>query len=469
MRNLMYSTRTIAGATLFLAVAQTLSAGTYQDLYENAQAGGGHMLAPVERCPGERGVVSLWGQTSAVRTTHEGTRVWSRRLDVQGESAGIVELVNGSGFVVAGTTTLPSGAYKDLFLAKLTCDGAVAWFRTYRVPRGSALRAVDVIQAKSGATSSASRSGDLIVVANLETDTRTTRARDGFVMRTSSDGKMKWSMAYQSPNGSDIQFRAATETRPLGTHRTGDIVAVGSLAPFDRVGSQGYLVRVSGDDGSITPSISSTPTSQGASVYGTEGLYSAFYAVAAAPDASSAVIVAGEADSPGLYVARAQGAPGTLVAQRTLLSNNSTGISWVGRMIFAPATDGTTELVMAGSLPTPTAGGATTLTRLDPATLESRGLGRVYAADLAMFSIGLDLVRHAAGFALVAASDGRLQLIGTDAEGGTGCDQVREIATEPASIPSAEIEVTPYAPPGELQIGAARTVRHIVQKTKLCP
>ena len=467
MRNLMYSARTIAQALMLLAAAPIVSAGTYQDLYENAQAIGGRMLAPVERCRGARGTVSLWGQAGVVRTTHEGTRVWSRRLDVPAESAGIVELVNGSGFVVAGTTITPSGAYRDVFLAKLTCDGAVSWFKTYPGPSDATLHAVDLIQAESGASASASRVGDLIVVANLSKDTGTTHVRDGFVMRATPDGMMRWSKAYHSPNGSDIQLRAAIEVRPLGANRTGEIVAVGSLAPFDRAGSQGYLVRVSGDDGSITRSTSSTAPSQGASVYGTEGRYSAFYAAAAVPDATSAVIVAGEADTPGLYIARAQGAPGKIVAQRTLLRNDSSGIAWVGRMIFAPATDGTTELLMAGSLPTPTAGGATTLTRLDPATLQPRGLGRVYA-DFALFSIGLDVIRHATGFALVAASDGRLQLIGTDAEGATGCDSVREVASEAASVPSTEIAVTPYAAPSVPRTRKVRTVSDTIRKTELC-
>jgi hypothetical protein len=171
--------------------------------------------------------------------------------------------------------------------------------------------------------------------------------------------------------------------------------------------------------------------------------------------------------APGLYIARAQGAPGTITAQRTLLRNDSSGISWVGRMIFAPALDGTTELLMAGSLPAPTVGGATTLTRLDPATLQPRGLGRVYA-DFALFSIGLDIIRHATGFALVAASDGRLQLIGTDAEGSTGCDSVREVASEEASIPSAEIGVTPYAVSGTLRTRTVRTVADGIRPTRLC-
>lgn len=215
---------------------------------------GARGVTPVQFCPGGGFVSAGTRQAGAasdvyvVRTTLAGFTIFERRYDVVPGSTdrgtSIVELRNGSGFVVVGTSASPGGT-DDVLLIRTDCSGNPLFTLTY----GSPLRdsASDVIEATSGNPAFGTAAGDLIISGTTTHPAGTNT--DALLMRVRSNGALIWNRRYDV-NSVNEGFASLTEARPSLASPTGDIVAVGhwrnGAAP-----DQGYVTRVSGDTGAI--------------------------------------------------------------------------------------------------------------------------------------------------------------------------------------------------------------------------
>jgi hypothetical protein len=182
-----------------------------------------------------------------VRTQLDGTRIWEVAYDVNGTGAAdtgssIVELRDGSGFVVTGSTRLVADN-ADVLLMKIDCAGNVRW-ATQLV--GSALdeSGLDVIEATRGERALGTRRGDLVVAGY--TASPATGAPIGLLVRTNAAGALVWNRRYESPAGSGI-LRALTETSPAG-----DIVAVGEVKLPGVAEPRALSLRVNGHSGAFS-------------------------------------------------------------------------------------------------------------------------------------------------------------------------------------------------------------------------
>ncbi|HEX6274563.1 MAG TPA: hypothetical protein VFZ53_16080 [Polyangiaceae bacterium] len=215
---------------------------------------GARGVTPVQFCPGGGFVSAGTRQTAAasdvyvVRTSLAGFTVFERRYDVGPGSidrgSSIVELRNGSGFVVVGTSAVPGGT-DDVLLIRTDCLGNPVFTVTY----GSPLRdsATDVIESVSGNAAFGTAAGDLVISGT--TTHPAGNNTDGLLLRVRSNGALIWHRRYDV-NSVNEAFASLTEARPSLGSPTGDIVAVGNwrsgAAP-----DQGYVTRVSGDTGAI--------------------------------------------------------------------------------------------------------------------------------------------------------------------------------------------------------------------------
>ena len=156
----------------------------------------------------------------------------------------IVELRNGSGFVVVGSSASPFGM-DDVLLIRTDCNGNTLFTVTY----GSPLRDVasDVIEATSGNAAFGTAAGDLVISGT--TTNPAGNNTDGLLLRVRGNGALIWNRRYDV-NSVNEGFASLTEARPSLASPTGDIVAVGNwksgAAP-----DQGYVARVSGDTGGL--------------------------------------------------------------------------------------------------------------------------------------------------------------------------------------------------------------------------
>jgi hypothetical protein len=187
-----------------------------------------------------------------VRTDNNGARLWELRYDINGagsndEGNAILECRDGSGFVIAGTTTFnltTSSTITKAFLMKIDCDGVTQWTKSYSLSNTTVKRdsAYDVIEATTGNGGTAAV-GDLMVCGT----TQQTNALDGFLFRTTSGGALRWSSTIILNNSSESLFSLA-EAPTAGSSI--DVVAAGRY--IDPNGSQGYVVRVKAFSGLIT-------------------------------------------------------------------------------------------------------------------------------------------------------------------------------------------------------------------------
>ena len=184
-----------------------------------------------------------------VRVKTNGNPLWERTYDLGGagnrdEGRAIVELADGTGFVVLANTT--AGGVYNTVLMKIDCLGAVVWNRVYRwSPTAANVRGIDLIQATTGDVAFGTAAGDLVVAGYA---TNTTPNDDAYLMRTKVNGALIWHRTYST--GVTEQFAALTEAAaPTGTP-TKDLVAVGTLINTAS-NQQALAARVSGNNGAI--------------------------------------------------------------------------------------------------------------------------------------------------------------------------------------------------------------------------
>lgn len=211
------------------------------------------------------------------RTTNA-TISWEKTFDIGGLGGvdtphGLIEVSDGSGFVIVGTTDLNS-PFNDIFLMKLDCDGNQLWTVTYGLINQDEY-GYDVFEARTG-DGITTNPGDFII-AGSATHPQGFSGTDAYILRVNSGGALIWENRYTewpfSPNFEE-RFYSLTDVEPtlsqgVGFQLTGDIVAVGEI---DVVGQwkNGYVVRVDGNNGSIT---AGAPLMQGAATFGGCFLY----------------------------------------------------------------------------------------------------------------------------------------------------------------------------------------------------
>lgn len=213
-----------------------------------------------------------------VRTDNSGAAIWEHTYDVTGNNDfdigySIIELSNGSGFVITGWTVTTGGT--RVFLMKINCNGAPVWTQIYNnfSAQGSYQSfGYDLVEARTG-NGSTTRAGDIIVCGYHIPDRAVTA--DALIFRTTSAGALIWDATYN--NGfsggfnTDEQLEKLVEATRTGAQTTGDIIAVGGAGPISSQ-KDAYVLRVNGNDGSI----GAAP--QGAATYGNTA-YDYFYGV----------------------------------------------------------------------------------------------------------------------------------------------------------------------------------------------
>lgn len=248
-------------ALALASLAPLASAQPWEFVYgpTGARDQGNRRVTPVRYCGTTGGYVAVGTTTPTtstnsnvyfVRTAATGGPVLELQYDLgpglidSGES--IVELRDGSGYVIAGGTKAATTATADAFLMKISCSGAIQWLNLYLTTALNEV-AYDVIEAASGDAAFGTAAGDLVVAGVATNPAGNT---DAMLFRTRSNGNLIWNRRYDVGNAREY-FHALTEARPT-TSPAGDIVAVGSYtSPATPANEQGYAVRVSGNTGLI--------------------------------------------------------------------------------------------------------------------------------------------------------------------------------------------------------------------------
>lgn len=225
---------------------------------------------------------STWDQNNGnpgdiyiVRTDNNGNKIWENTYDVNGANGAdagnsIIEITDGSGFVVVGSTDLGTGNL-DIVLMKVDCDGAVVWTRTYG-GTGEEV-GMDLIETRYGTAPSPfipSAPGD-IIVCGWSTSANTFGWEDGYLMRVTPLGGVIWGSALNSSSSGRARLISLAEPQlsytPVGFSFVAleDVVAVGTIDMQDGSGNlgQGYVVRVNANTGTQT-----VPAFHGGGIYG---------------------------------------------------------------------------------------------------------------------------------------------------------------------------------------------------------
>ena len=290
--------------------------------------------------------LSANGDVYVVRTNNAGASVWEKTYDI-GDAGradigmSIVELADGSGFAITGTTDLGLANY-DVFILKIDCQGGLVWVNTYGTTDQEF--GMDIIETTTGNPFRfpiATSAGDLVVAGQARYPSGTPPLSiDAYLLRVTSTGVFIWDAVYgEASPGPGLYyeegFRALTEASTVGGASTGDIIAVGDVF-VPGATQQGYVARVNGDNGSIGGTTYQNVAHYGGctqmqTVCGTESFNSVIELTnpsltdfAGQPD----VVVAGSTSSPGhseIYVVRLFGGdPCSQARERTLGEANVT-------------------------------------------------------------------------------------------------------------------------------------------------
>jgi hypothetical protein len=431
-------------AAAFVATASAAHAQPFEFAYGAAASveTGARRVSPVHLCPGG-GFIAVGSSGTApgtrvyvLRTRPNGAPIWEFLYDVAPTAAGdagnsLVELRDGSGFVIAGSTTGGTTGL-DVLLMKIDCNGKPRWTSEYHSPGAEV--AFDVIEAASGDPAFHTQKGDLVVAGFA---TSPTGNASGLLLRTNAGGTLIWNRRYELAGTAGV-FRALTEAAPSGGTSTGDIVAVGQLK--SSAGQQALVSRVSGNTGLMgaaphcTAMYGSGPSSPGRQDF------QSVVELTAATGAKHLAMVGSTFSSPmadDLYlvltdpnpcvpkierqVGDAATAPfGEEIAFDVKELTTPTGIAPVGSLVLTGS---------AGKL-----GGASDafLLAVDPVSLAPvAGSGRLYGSHGVGREVGHSLAVAPNGFIIAGSTTtdfqgigdpGDLYLVGPDANGKTLCE-----------------------------------------------
>lgn len=190
-----------------------------------------------------------------------GETAWALRIGGSGDDDYVFGLeadANGDVYVTGrfdgtlelGTTTLASAGSRDIFVAKLTADGAYDWATAIGAEQDD--RAYDLVVDRANAR--VYLAGHISGTVKFGSDDVSSSGdRDLFVAALSTDGSALWAKAYGDDAdqlGSDLDF-ATTKWLALALAPGGDLVIAGPLwgsAEFDASSPGGLgLLRAAGD------------------------------------------------------------------------------------------------------------------------------------------------------------------------------------------------------------------------------
>ncbi len=259
------------------------------------------------------------GDVYVVRMKNDGTTAWEYQYDIFSNNSvdvgrSIAELSDGSGFVITGWTTNPAGD-QDVIVLYIDCQGAIVWSQKVGAPEFDEV-GYDIIETRTGDPFTGSYPMDLVIAGGSKKRTGGLLDWDGYLLRVSRAGILLWDRSYDHSGHADEIFYGLTESRsPIWNQPVwGDIVAVGYR--IDNNKKQGYIARVSGQNGTVNAG-----TQQGFAHYGNASSDEVFYSVAeqlnpAENDGTvpytgnQDVVVAGYSDFPGnkeLYLVKLNG------------------------------------------------------------------------------------------------------------------------------------------------------------------
>jgi hypothetical protein len=209
-------------ALSFLMTAPVLRAASFERFHgDSSHVESGGWSTAARTCPSGGFLTTgttTTGQVAvhAVRTAEDGATLWEKNYTFGPgiTGGGVVELRDGSGFVVAGSLLAGPGNEADVYLMKVDCAGTPVWAHAYPGP-GGFLNAVDrLIEAANG---------DL-VVAGLSQSSGLPISVDALLLRVEATGALRWSRRYDG--GDFTLFQGVAEARTGQTGR-GDLVVVG--------------------------------------------------------------------------------------------------------------------------------------------------------------------------------------------------------------------------------------------------
>lgn len=329
----------VLGAGLAAALALPAAGQTFESVFgaTGVHEYGFKAVRPVSVCTGGGYVavgssgtnfMQLWcgpppanSRVYVVRSNANGTTLWEGLYDVGGApnfdmGSSIVELSNGSGFVVTGTTDLGAGN-DDAFLLKIDCAGNVVWTQAYNSVTNGHEYGVDVIEVPS---MTAANAYDLVVAGTTQATAQLAcltpgTGGDGLLFRTDANGALRWSMAYDM--GAEEGLASVAEAIPLTGQLTADLHAVGTR---NVPGGGWYAValRANGATGTITVGAGL----EGMADYGAAGGAHDFRAVE--PLRSSAefgnVAMVGTTSAGGMFLAKHNGNPCAPLADQVVFN-----------------------------------------------------------------------------------------------------------------------------------------------------
>ena len=387
-----------------------------------------------------------------VRINNCGQAFWEKTYDISGsnlndEGWSIIEVTNEDGFIITGSTTSEAGDL-NAFLMEIDCMGVPQWTTIYGDQDGNQVGR-DLIEAKSGnpRIDPDTRAGDIIVAGRSDNS----GTLDGYLFRARrAGGALVWDATYNG-SGQDEWFNSLTEAKSSGINRTptGDIVAVGGR---DIDAYQGYIVRVNGDDGSIT---SGTGSAQNSAEYGQDAYDDEFFSVIELQNPEETgerlgfpnVVVAGYGsvvDAAGFVgiesfvVKLSDGNPCTPMTQVMIGDGTGSNTDRARTIRELPATLGLNsqyDLIMTGVTDVHGTDDVYLLS-LRPNLTPSGVVGRTYGGDdtdegWSTYPVYEDGIGHMDGFIVCGLSQSDLAgtgdpqdmyLIKTDARGSSGCD-----------------------------------------------
>jgi hypothetical protein len=432
-----------AAAALALATVAPGTAGAqpFEDVFgqKDTVEQGARRVTPLRLCGDGFAAVGTTSNSPSptdvylVVTRSDGSPLWEMRYDLYSggidRGAALVELSDGSGFVLTGTTRRTTLTRPHVFLLKVRCDGMPDWARSYE--SGGSEQGFDVVEAQTGDAAFGTSRGDLLVAGAAST----VNGRDALLFRTRANGSMIWNFAFDH-DGWTEQFRALTEARGTtpGTP-TGDVVAAG-LA--QRLGSpaMGYALRVNGNTGSYAFA------PQGAAVYPT-----------ADPHLFESVVELRHSLFGGHLVFTGNVTSAATSADVTLLRTDANpAITLAGTRIGDPAgaplgveaaldlhevSNPLTaarpgDLAVTGRVGSAAGDQDAFLLIADPGSLKPAAIGRIFGDHAQRRDWGVSVADHARGFVIAGTSQSDfelagdpsdLYLIGADDAGRTNCSK----------------------------------------------
>ena len=400
-----------------------------------------------------------------VRFDNCGRAYWEKTYDISGANLddvgySIIEVDREDGFILTGYTTSDAGDL-DAFLMEIDCMGVPQWTATYGNSDGSEVGR-DLIEAQTGNADLDIRPGDIVVAGRTDVS----GTLDGYLFRARrAGGALVWDATYDTDDAVLEWFNSLTEAASSGIQgtTTGDIVAVGGRDP-DRI--QGYIVRVSCDNGSITTGATSA---QNVAEYGIDAYDDEFFSVIELQNPAETgsnlgfpnVVVAGygttvdAAGSVGIdnFVVKLEdGDPCTPMTQRMIGDGGGSIVDRARTIRELPAALGQNsqyDLIMTGVTDYQGNDDAYLLS-LNPNLTPSGNVTQTYGGDQvdegwSTYPVYRDNIGHLDGFVvcgltqsdLAGANDPQdMYLIRTDTRGSSGCEQsyrVRYVDAEPYS------------------------------------